>query len=132
MEAEVGYSDEVLIDSVEHERKLLQYRREKGGVGDDVVTLSLPAMACGPTGRRHAEALRDAVGIVKGGKRYTTVRTLYNHATNGSCYLFTGTENDMINAEVQDIHLNLTALLTFRFQRTTRQQLLILRQQAFL
>ncbi len=48
LEAEVGYSDEMLADSVEHERKLLQYRRDKG-VGDDVA-LSLPAMACGPTG----------------------------------------------------------------------------------
>ncbi len=42
---------------------------------------------------------------VKGGRRYTTVQTLYNSATNGSCYLFTGTEDDMVNAEVQDMHL---------------------------
>ncbi len=48
LEAEVGYSDEVLVNSIEHERKLLQYRREKGV--DDDITLSLPAMACGPTG----------------------------------------------------------------------------------
>ncbi len=48
LEAEIGYSDEVLVDSIEHERKLLQYRKEKGVDVD--ITLHLPAMACGPAG----------------------------------------------------------------------------------